>query len=439
MIEPTIDSVEAETLGTWAYVYGYPVVKNLIVRSEATDPTFERYAPPNAFHHHREGARPAFTDMTPNVDTPYSLAWVDVSTEPVVLSLPALPERYHVFQFTDFYIETFANPGTRETAGVGGDYVICPPGWDGKLPAGTTRIDAPTVSCWLQGRTLFDGDDDLAELHRAQDQYRLTPLSIFVGERPATDDSTPTPEPRVPAEVVDSLAFFAALNRGMTQNPPPARDDGLFALFARINVGPGRDFAPDSLASDVADGLRRGIETGKDLIARQAREVRLVNNWEVPTSGVGTYGTDFLQRARVAKYGYAGNVPQETVYANTLVDTGGVPLDGTGSYRMQFEAGQLPPVQAFWSLTMYAWPQARLVDNPINRYAIGDRTRSLQYGQDGSLEIVLSHEQPATGASNWLPAPAGPFWLIMRLYLPDARVHDGDYQLPGVERVASPT
>lgn len=425
---------EAYTLGTWAYVYGYPVVKNLVVRTEATDPSFARYAPANRFFHHRAGAKPQFTDMTPNVDTPYSLAWLDVSAEPVVLSIPPMPDRYHVFQFTDFYIETFANIGTRTTAGRGGDYALVGPGWDGELPAGLTRIDAPTPSCWLQGRTLFDGEHDLEGLWAAQDRYRLTPLSVWLGERPAADPPS-APHARVPADVVDTLEFFPAMNAGMTENPPPARDAGLLALFARIGVGPGQELVPDRLDPAVAAGLRRAIDTGKELIARQATQVRLVNNWEVPTSNVGTYGTDFLQRARVAKYGYAGNVPEETVYPNTLTDGDGQRLDGRNRYAIRFEKDDIPPVDGFWSLTLYGWPQARLIENAIDRYALGDRTPGLEYGDDGSLEIVVSHERPAGREANWLPAPDGPFWLIARLYLPHREVFSGGYALPPVTRV----
>ncbi|GAA3710193.1 DUF1214 domain-containing protein [Gordonia hankookensis] len=270
-----------------------------------------------------------------------------------------------------------------------------------------------------------------------QDSYTLTPLSAWIG------DTTPLPVAQpaatsVPADVVDSLEFFRAMTVGMTQNPPSRRDEGLLALFARLGIGPGGDFDPDRLDDAVASGLRRAIETGKDLITRQAQQVDRVNGWEMPTTGVGTYGTDFLQRARVAKYGYAGNVAEETIYPNTLVDDAGEPLHGNNSYVLRFPAGHLPPVDAFWSVTLYRWPEAKLHDNPLARYSIGDRTPGLTY-EDGALEIVISHKEPESRTSNWLPAPDGPFWLIMRLYLPSPAVRTGDYALPAVVKDSART
>ena len=235
---------------------------------------------------------------------------------------------------------------------------------------------------------------------------------------------------------MDAATFFARLNALMKDNPPAAADADAMKRFAAIGVAPGKPFDPAKLDPAVAKGIERGAHAGREKIVAEAKKPlgNTVNNWSVMIDKMGRYGTDYLFRAVVARIGLGSNLPEDAVYPFTRVDAEGKPLTGANRYVIRFAKGQLPPVGAFWSVTMYNSKQA-FVDNPINRYAIGDRDK-LKFDADGSLTLYVQHESPGKDKeSNWLPAPKDEFNLVMRLYWPKKEVLDGAWKPPAVERV----
>lgn len=427
---------EAYTIGVQAYVYGFPVVEMYRTRYWALhDAKNKNRLIPNQFGHARNLLDHTYRGVvSPNNDTLYSSAWLDLSREPMVLELPAVKDRYFSFQLMDFFTNNFAIIDKRTTGGKAGTYTIVGPGWKGKLPDGL-RIEAPTPTVWLLGRTLVEGKDDLPNVHALQDQYRLTPLSAWGkkdgGKAAASKDPLPPHDPSKP------LQFFATLNAGLRENPPPAREVALMSLFARIGVGPDKTFRANALDPATAKGLERAVAVGRQMILQRARKSGTsINGWNLPPKEIGNYGDDYLLRAQVASWGLAALSPSEAVYFTCYQDDRGNPLSGKHRYLLRFNKGQLPPVEAFWSVTMYRLPELLLIENPLGRYAIGDRTKGLRYGSDGSLEIHVQHDSPGKEReSNWLPAPAGEFSLNLRAYLPRPEARDGTWKIPPIKRL----
>lgn len=420
----------AYTVGVQAYVYGFPVVEMFRVRhARVFDPANKNRVPLNQFAHRRQLLDHTYKlVVSPNNDTLYSSAWLDLSSEPIVLHVPDSKGRYVSFQLMDFYTNNFAHV-RADTVGKEGKAGIVGPGWRGTLPAGVARIDAPTNAVLVIARTLVDGKEDLPSVHALQDQYRLTTLS----GRPARSSR---PEP-LPYDLSDPLNFFVMLNAGLRENPPPAREAALMSLFGKIGVGPDRTFHIEKLDPTTARGLRRAIEAGKQIIATaDPGGLTLPGGWLLPPKEIGNYGDNYLLRAHVAMKGLGALSPEEAVYLVTTVDDQTRPLDGRYRYVLRLGKGDAPPVKAFWSLTMVRLPERLFVENPLGRYAIGDRTRGLQQGADGSVEIYLQHESPGKEKeTNWLPAPKGLFDLTWRAYLPKGSYHDGAWRPPAVKRV----
>jgi hypothetical protein len=378
--------------------------------------------------------------VAPNRDTLYSIAVLDLRSEPMALTLPAVTDRYSTYQLLDAWTESFAYIGTRATGGRAGTWVITPPGWEGELPAGAERLESPTPQVFLLGRFLVDDDADIANVTAISTRTELQPLSELTGSMPGPPPP-PLGEPAGTAQDLPTDAtFFDELGDALAINPPttPAQQQ-LFARAEQLGIGPGEH---PSTSADRSDTARRrvldeGAAAGDRRIAEAIDTVGdTVNGWSL-NLGVGRYGDDLLTRAVVARVGWGANVPEEAVYPIARADADGAPLDGAKTYRIRFPAGGLPPVEAFWSLSVYG-EDMFFTEHPSGRYSIGDRTPDLAFGEDGSLEIVLSHDQPAPAAgggtaTNWLPIPEGPFVLMMRLYLPGESVIDGTYELPPVE------
>jgi hypothetical protein len=404
-------------LATEAYVAGYPLV--------VTTRTMQRLGGLLGVNHlfwqnalAGPGSR---VIVAPNRDTLYSIAVLDLRSEPVVLTLPAVTDRYYTYQFLDAWTDSFAYVGTRATGGRTGSWVIAPPGWDGDVPAGAEVVEAPTPQVFLLGRFLVDDEADIANVTAISRATTLLPLSAVAGT-PAPPAPPPLGQPAGTAQDIPADAtFFAELAGALAVNAPvtPAQRD----LFARAG-----DLDPASLAAGAAAGAERITAT----VDRRGGD--LVNGWSVHLD-IGTYGDDTLLRAFVARIGWGANVPAEAVYPVARVDADGAPLTGGHTYRLRFPAGGLPPVDAFWSLSVYG-ADMFFAEHPSGRYAVGDRTPGLVYGDDGSLELVLSATEPADPAdrANWLPVPPGPFVLMLRLYLPTDEVLDGGYDYPPVER-----
>ncbi len=425
---PTFTPAEFTALARQAYIYTLPLYVMYRTRYGA----LENSGSPNRFTHARRLATPATRTVTaPNNDTLYSSAWLDLAPGPLLLHVPDAAGRYYSLAFMDFYTNNFAYVGRRTTGTRAGDFAIVGPRWQGDTPAGTPVIRSPTNAVWLLGRFLVNGDEDLPAVHALQDQLSLRPLA---GAAPSRGyGTTPRPDP------ADPWSYLAAVNAALTENPPPARDRQMVEAIAQIGLGPNVSFDAARFSAEQRAALLAGLAAGK-------REVETAvtpmtggkGDWARPRADLGNFGTDYFFRAIVAQVGLAALEPQEAAYLHPTGDAAGRPLDGSHRYLLHFLKGALPPVDAFWSLTMYRVdPDQRrfLVANPINRYSIGDRTKGLVYNADGSLDLYIQHGSPgAAKASNWLPAPAGPFVLSLRAYQPRPELLSGGYRVPALER-----
>jgi hypothetical protein len=439
-----VSADQAAEIAVEAYAFGYPLVLMDVTRQmmTAVPKAGALKAPVNQFIHVREFPDPTFTDVvSPNADTLYSTAWLDLTKEPIILSVPDVGKRYYLMEMLDAWTNVFAAPGTRTTGNGRGDFAIVGPQWKGTLPAGVKEIKSPTNMVWLLGRTQTNGKEDYAAVRAIQDQYKLTPLSAW-GKDYKPPDNAPvaagidvkTPPVEQVAKM-DAATFYARLNTLMKDNPPANADASAVNSIAAIGVAPGTTFDLKSLDPAVAKSVEGSVKTAQAKIVAEARKPhgKKVNGWDVMTN-LGRYGTDYLFRSVVAIVGLGANLPEDAIYPRATEDTDGQPLTGANSYVVHFPKGQLPPVNAFWSLTMYNSKQF-FVQNPINRYAIGDRDK-LKFNDDGSLTINIQHESPGKEKeSNWLPAPADQFNMFMRLYWPKKEIEDGAWKMPGVERV----
>ncbi len=436
---------DALELGTAAYVFGYPLIVMDVTRgmSTAVSKPAGTKAPLNQFAHVRAFPDDTFTDIaSPNADTLYSLAWLDLGKEPLILSVPDTGKRYYLMQMLDAWTNVFAAPGSRTTGNRAGNFAIVGPHWIGKIPGGVTEIRSPTDMVWIVGRTQTNGKDDYAAVHTIQDQYTLTPLSAWgtpytppanVRVDPNVDSRTPGVEQ---VARMNATQFFERLNTLMTVAPPAKADAPALARFEAVGIAPGKTFDPSAMDAAVTKGLEQSLRAGQNRIGGEAAKPlgTIVNGWNVMSAKLGNYGTDYLFRAIAAMVGVGANLPADAVYPHAKVDSTGQPLNGANRYTIRFPAGQLPPVNGFWSLTMYDEKQA-FVKNPISRYAIGDRD-NLQADADGSVTIFIQRDSPEKEKeSNWLPAPSRPFNVFMRLYWPKQEILDGTWKMPPVERV----
>lgn len=436
---------ETQAVATDAYLYGYPLVimdatrqvSTAVPRAEGTK------APVNQLNHLRAFPDYTFTDVvSPNADTLYSFGFLDLKAEPMILSVPALGKRFYLMQMMDAWTNVFASPGTRTTGGGKGDFAIVGPRWKGTLPPNVTEIKSPTDMVWIVGRTQTNGKADYAAVHAIQDQYKLTPLSAWgkpytpptdVPVPPGIDVKTPPVEQ---VAKMDATTFFGRLNALMQDNPPAAADAPALARFAAIGVAPGKPFDPKALDPEVAKVVEGAAKAGQVRLTKEAKTPHgtKVNGWDILASNTANFGTDYVWRAVVAMVGLGANLPADAIYPHALVDSTGQPLSGSNRYVIRFPKGQLPPVNAFWSITMYNAKQA-FVQNLLGRYAIGDRDK-LQTAADGSVTIYVQHDSPGKNReSNWLPAPPDSFNLFMRLYWPSQPIIDGTWKVPPVERV----
>jgi hypothetical protein len=379
--------------------------------------------------------------VSPNADTLYSFAWLDLAKEPMVLSVPDMGKRFYMMEMMGAWTDVFASPGSRTTGSGKGEFAIVGPGWKGTLPAGVKSLQSPTDVVWLIGRTQTNGKGDFAAVHAIQDQYRLVPLSAWgkpyqpPANVPVVDLDVATPPPAQVARM-DAATYFGRLNQLMQGNPPAADDAPALARFAKLGIAPGKPFDPKNLDPSVAAALDAGMQAGRDKLIALAKAPmgKNVNGWMVLPSNVANFGTDYTYRAVVALVGLGANLPSDAIYPHAVVDSEGQPLNGANRYVVRFPKGQQPPVKAFWSITVYNEKQA-FIQNPINRYAIGDRDK-LKLDPDGSVTLYVQKDSPGKDKeSNWLPTPAGSFNLFMRLYWPEQAIVDGTWKMPPVERV----
>jgi len=439
-------SDDLAALAADAYVYGFPLVFDLQEVGSFTREGMGSLAPAsfNRFSHAAKMAGPQDRFVSINNDTVYSIAQVDVSGGPVLLRVPDTAGRYYVLQFVDAWTNNFAYVGRRATGTAAQSFLLVPPGWKADAPDGPRVIEFPTNVATIVGRWACDGPADLDAVQGLQSGLSLEPFGT-----PASPKGLPAPA-AVPAE----LAFFERMRVWMQAFPPSEPDRAYQQRFAPLGL-----LDPASSYADCPPGLAEALTAGADA-AKQTMDTALtagglapvVNGWTLtfhmfdynldhlgpgtiddPAWKMGDRGTGYLARALAARAGLWGNHGYEAAYPMTYTDADGDRLDGRNRYTIRFD--QDPPVDAFWSITMYDLPDFYLVANPIDRYSVGDRTPGLRRDDDGSLTIMIQHEQPAD-TSNWLPAPAAPFRPIMRLYQPQAAVLNGTYKIPPITKAS---
>jgi hypothetical protein len=439
---------EALEAGVEAVVYGLPLVMMDLTMRSATNvesPTGGMAAPVNRFAHVRQFPTAAFRQVVrANVDTLYSSAFLDLSKEPLVLSVPDTNGRYYLLPMFDAWTNVFASPGTRTTGSGARNFVVVGPGWRGELPPGMEAFRSPTNTVWILGRTQTNGPADYAAVRAVQSGYELVPLSAF-GKAyeppkgvvdPGFDAKTP---PVLKVNAMSAAEYFDALARLMGSNPPPAADAPVLARLAAIGIRPGQPYDPSRLGPTVAAALDRSVEIALEKLRGGVRPRREgTSGWYIPETSLGNFGTDYAMRGLVALIAFGANLPADAVYPTAFVDADGQPLRGTNRYVLRFGPGQTPPVRAFWSVTVYD-PDSFFVGNAIDRYAISS-WMPLALGADGSIDIRIQHDSPGKGdESNWLPAPEGGFNLTLRMYWPEdtpPTILDRSWAPPGVKRVS---
>jgi hypothetical protein len=396
--------------------------------------------PMNTFTHVPEFPPADFRDVVrPNFDTLYSIAWLDLTKEPMVVATLDTHDRYYMLPMLDMWSDVFACPGKRTTGTGAGRFAVVPPGWQGRLPEDVQRIDAPTPFVWTIGRTQTNGTKDYEAVHKVQAGYTVTPLSqLGKVPQPVTATIDPTVDMKTPPMTqVDSMAagkYFAYAAELLKVNPPHITDQPIVARMRRIGIEPGKSFDLGKADAAVKRGLERAApEALKSMRAKLPTLVRVVNGWQMNTDTVGVYGNYYLKRAIVAQFGLGANLPEDAVYPLNIGDADGKPLTGANQYVLHFGKNEIPPANAFWSVTLYdkdGFPTA----NDLKRNAIGDRD-ALKFNPDGSLDLYIQHASPeAEKQSNWLPAPTGDFNLTMRVYSPKVEVIDGRWAPPAVRR-----
>jgi hypothetical protein len=435
---------EAVEAGREAYLYGFPLLDYLRIRTENTSvraPDRRGNAPVTFFSHAAKFATPRDrTVVAPNVDTLYSISQVDLGKGPIVLEHPDMGDRYFVFEFLDPWTNVVGYAGTRTTGTKAGRFALTWTGKRGAMPPRRVKtIRTRSRRLWVIGRTLAqDTPADLARARRLQRQYTLTPLSRL--------DDPPAPPRGIPGRPVKSttptgLAFYDALGDAMAANPPPDRDAPLLARLARFGIGPGMHPTSAGLSQDVHDGLAEGYDAASADLTGNTRlrildQARATGGWYTPPANIGAFGTDYLFRAQIALVGIGANTPEESIYPGAITDASGNLLDANRRYRITFPRDQEPPAGAFWSLTMYDL-EGYLAPNPARRYAIGPFHPPLARKRDGSIVVAVQHDRPTERDVNWLPPPAaGNFRLNLRIYDPARSALNGTWQPPPVEPVS---
>jgi hypothetical protein len=439
---PPITAEEAHTIAMEAYLFLYPLISMDLTRRQLTNMQAGESpigGPPNTFINVREyPAADMRAVVRPNFDTLYSSAWLDLTAGPVVVSHADTRGRYFMLPMLDMYSDVFAVPGKRTSGTAAAAYAVVPSGWNGTLPDGIGRIDAPTPHVWVIGRTQTNGPADYDAVHEIQNGFNVTPLAswgkaaapVVVKIDPTVDMKTP---PKVQADTMPAEQYFAYGAALMGTNPPHDTDWSALRRFERIGLVPGQPFTLDSLAPEVRSAITSAPADALRLMAEKTPTLaRIVNGWTMNTDSMGVYGNYYLKRAIVAQVGLGANQPEDAIYPMCVAGADGKPLTGDRDYVIHFTKDDLPPAHAFWSITMYD-ADGFQVANPINRFAIGDRD-ALKFNPDGSLDIYIRHTSPGPDReSNWLPSPAsGVLGVTMRLYAPAPEALDGRWNPPPV-------
>lgn len=435
--QATVDAIAVE-----AYTYLYPLVLMDLTRRQGTNvETLDAVpgrGPADTFVHLREFPAADFKDVVkPNFDTLYSAAWLPLHDEPRIVSVPDAGDNYYLLPLYDMWSEIFACPGNRTTGGGAASYALCGPGWEGTLPDGVERIDAPTPWVWIIGRTKAS-PELYSHVHEFQDGMSVMPLSAWPGPAPAVSgnvdpsvDNTTPPLRQVFA--LDAVGFFSYAAELMKEHPPHFNDWPQLKRLERIGIVPGESFDLAAVAPEVRAALEAAVPKATKLITERQQTLAVPREgWISLNENMGAWGTGYLRRACVGLIGLGANLPEDAIYPVSYVDADGEPYNGAHDYKLHFAADALPPVLAFWSLTLYD-DEGFQVANELDRFAIGDRD-ALEYNADGSLDILIQQARPESGTSNWLPSPGGSYNLCLRLYYPRPEALGGSWLPPGVTK-----
>ena len=434
-----VNEAEVRAIAREAYIYGYPVVEAYkTLYAQAVDqggPNFK--APFNQIGNTANVFTPNDTAIiTPNSDTPYSFVWMDLRAEPLVLTLPPIEnKRYYSVQLIDLYTHNFAYLGTRTSGNQGGNYMIVGPDWSGEKPANVKAVIRSESSiAYAIYRTQLFNAKDLRRVRAIQNGYKVRTLSAFLG-KPAPAPASPIDWPKPVADATDSLAFFRYLNFMLQFAPTVPSEQDVMARFAKIGVGRGLSFDKNSLSPEIQKSMAGGIADGKTQFV-EFKKTQLDTG--KLTSG-DLFGTrehlknNYMYRYAAAVLGIFGNSAEEAIYPGYFLDAAGKPLDAAATrYTLHFDKDKLPPANAFWSLTMYDGQSKLLVANPLNRYLINaSMLGQLKRDGDGGLTLYVQKDSPGKDkASNWLPAPDGSFYTILRVYLPKQEMLSGQWRQP---------
>lgn len=446
-----VKTVESYETAKDAYIYAYPLMTMDLTRRVTTNVSSPQgvSAPMGQIAKLREYPNASFNAITaPNADTLYTVTWLDVSKEPWVLSIPDLKGRYALFPLLDGWTDVFQVPGKRTTGTGAQKYAITGPGWSGTLPAGVTEYKSPTGMVWLLGRIYCTGTpEDYAAVHALQDHMSVVPLSSYgkpYSPPPGTVDSSLDTKTAVRDQInaMDGASYFKHFAELLKTNPPSADDAAMVAKLAKIGIVPGQDFDVSKLDPSTADGIAKAPKPAQDKIAAWMKEslvagdAKLENGWTFTTK-TGLYGTNYLQRALITWFGLGANRPEDAVYPTSEGPDIVQKYSGANKYVLHFDKGQTPPVDGFWSVTMYN-AQYFFVDNPLNRYNVSQRNKFIM-NADGSTDIYIQADSPGKAKeANWLPSPKDDFVLMMRLYWPkttDPSILNGSWKPPQVKKV----
>src|SRR5271155_4035943 len=450
--QSAVTEQEAHSIGVDAYIYFYPLVTMDVTRKQLTnvEPGKGIGAPMNALFN-----VPAFptAEMTqvvrPNFDTLYSFGYLDLTKEPMVVSVPDTGGRYYLLPMLDMWTDVFASPGWRTTGTQAQTFLIAPQGWrpdlrdraveEFKLPKDTPRIEAPPPYMVIVGRTKTDGPPDYDAVHKIQAGYTVTPLSqwgkppqpVTVEVDPSIDMKTP---PKKQVDTMPAERYFAYAAELLRVNPPHITDQPMIAQLKKIGIEPGKSFDFGRADPAIQKALVSAREDAQQLMEWSVPTLaRVANYWSMNTNTMGVYGNYYLKRAIVAQVGLGANVPEDAIYPLNLGDETGKPLDGANKYTLHFDKASLPPVNAFWSVTLYD-SEGFQVANTLNRFAVSS-WMPFKYNSDGSLDLYFQNDSPGNDKEvNWLPSPKGPFNLTMRLYAPKSDALTGKWNPPPVTK-----
>jgi hypothetical protein len=443
--ESSVKPAEARQIAREAYVYGFPLVDSYRIQHDyfvdSKGPEFK--APWGQIANTPRVYTPADTAVqTPNSDTPYSWLGLDLRTEPFVLTVPEVEKnRYYSIQFTDAYTFNIDYAGTSTTGNDAANLLVVGPGWKGETPKGIKKVIRSETDILMPiYRVQLFNASDIDNVKRVQAGFKVQPLSSFLGKpAPTAAPAINFIKPLTSETQKTSLDFYNILNFVLRYCPTDPSEVDLMNRFAKIGVGAGKTFDPSKLTPEMT----KAIEDGRaDAWADFAALLQKFDGGKVTSGDV--FGTrkflknNYLYRMGAAVLGIYGNSKEEAVYPIYGVDDANQKLSGANNYTLRFAPGQLPPVNAFWSLTMYKMPESLLSDNPINRYLLNSTMMSqFKRDADGGLTLLIQNENPGKDKEdNWLPAPQGPFRMYLRLYWPKAEALDGKWQKPPLRKVA---